>query len=244
MSSALLDLVRDRREQLVEVLQAARASGSAVPAAKLAQRLLKGIHDDLAERTDWACRRGCSFCCHNAVSVSAPEAFRLAASIRRLPAEERAALEAGIRTRQAEVAALSIVEQATRRMPCALLAADGACRQHAERPLPCIGFVSYDRAACERAFNARSAEFSIPTDRGMVSAAGAHNLALRLACRDLGLAYARYELHDALVVALDDPDAERRWLAGEDPFAGCRVDRTSAGPQADADLDYFAKELG
>jgi hypothetical protein len=240
VSDPLLDLARELRGEFADALRVARDAGTAVAVAKIAQRSLKASAEHLPERANWACRSGCSFCCHNAVSVSAPEAFRLADAVRRLPPAERASLEGDLRTRAAEVAGLTLREQANRRTPCALLASDGSCRRYAERPLPCIGLASFDRAACERVFQGLGKADLIPIDNVLLSVSGAHNLALRLACRDLGLSPARYELHDALVVALDDPDAERRWLAGEDPLARCRPDLTSVGPEAEAELARFA----
>jgi hypothetical protein len=243
VSDPLLDLARELRGEFADALRTARAAGSAVTVAKIAQRSLKGTADTLPDRASWACRSGCSFCCHNAVSVSAPEAFRLADALRRLPAEERASLERNVRARAAELVGIPLREQANRRTPCALLAPDGACRRYAERPLPCIGLASFDRGACERVFRGLGKADLIPIDNVLLSVSGAHNLALRLACRDVGLSSVRYELHDALVVALNDPDAERRWLAGEDPFARCRPDLTSVGPEAEAELARFADLL-
>ena len=48
-----------------------------------------------------------------------------------------------------------------------------------------------------------------------------------------GLDASKYELHSALVTALDTPDAAVRWAAGDDLFGSCRlvqVERES-GPQ-------------
>lgn len=220
------ELVRLLRSEVGDALQDARGTGSCVAAAKVVLRSLKETHDEHQASQALACRRGCSWCCHNAVSVSAPEAFRLADALARLPAEERVAVEAALRARAAATAGLALDEQARRRTPCALLAADGACRLHAARPLPCISITSFDAGACERAFRSPDGKAKIPVDGALLRSGGAHNLALRLASRDAGLGDARYELHDALVRCLDAPDAQRRWLAGEDVFAGCRTDRT------------------
>jgi hypothetical protein len=100
---------------------------------------------------------------------------------------------------------------------------------------------SFDRGACERAFHAPDGKARIPVDAALFRWGGAHNLALRLACRDAGLGELRYELHDALVVVLDDADAERRWLAGEDPFAACRRDRTGEADAALAQIDALTR---
>lgn len=240
MSDPLLDLVRALRAELAEALAVSRREGSSVPVAKIAQRSLKAIAGASPAAPSWACARGCSFCCHNAVSVSAPEAFRLAQALRAASGAEGQALRERLTARAAEVRGLSLAEQAARRTPCALLASDGACSVHAARPLPCIGMVSMDRSACQAVFEDPATRTRIPVDRVYFSVAGAHNLALRLAARDAGLSHLRYELHDALAVALSEPDAERRWLAGEDPFAGCRPDPTSVGEAAEAELERFA----
>ena len=221
------ELVRWLRSEVGDALKEARTSGTCVPAVKIVLRSLKEMHDDAPSRAEMACARGCSFCCHNAVSVSAPEAFRLAEALARLPEPERREIEGALRARAAQTAGLSLDEQARRRTACALLAADGACRLHAARPLPCISITSFDAKACERAFHAADGKARIPVDGVLLRAGGAHNLGLRLAARDAGLDTRRYELHDALVRILDRPDAEERWLAGEDVFAGCRTDRTA-----------------
>jgi uncharacterized membrane protein len=240
MNDPLLAIVRVLRAEIGDVLRT-RDTGAAVTASKIAQRSLKGASERSPGRPTHACARGCSFCCHNAVSVSAPEAFRLADALRRLPDAERTGIETTLRARAAEVAALTLPEQALRRTPCALLASDGACTLHAARPLPCISMTSFDRGACERAFHSPDGKARIPVDAALFRWGGAHNLALRLACRDAGLEDVRYELHDALVTVLDHPEAETRWLAGEDPFAACRRDRTSEADTALKAIDELTR---
>jgi len=241
VADPFLELVRDLRAEIAALLREARAGerreGSSVPAAKLAQRTLKAAGERWPSARRWACRSGCSFCCHNAVSVSAPEAFRLAREVRALPALEQAAVRATLLNRAAELSALTLAEQAQRRTPCALLSPHGICQAYAARPLPCIGMVSLDRDACERVFHGPDGTTKIPVDRLWFTVSGAHNLALRLASRDAGLAHVRYELHDALCLALAEPTAEARWLAGEDPFAACRPDPTSVAPEALQELN-------
>lgn len=235
----MLDLVRHLRRELLEALVESRRTGTTVPVSKIVQRSLKTFAAEWPTAGSWACAQGCAFCCHNAASVSAPEAFRLADAVRRLPPAEAEALTEAVRARAEAVRGLSLDEQSRRRTPCALLGAGDACRLHAARPLPCIGLVSMDRSACEQVFREERPRAKIPVDRVFFSVAGAHNLALRLASRDAGLGARRYELHEALALALADPGAQARWLAGEDPFAGCRPDPTSVGKRAEANLQHM-----
>lgn len=237
MADPFLQLVADLRRELLDLLTGSKRSGSTLPVAKTVKRTLQGASERWPNAERWSCAKGCSFCCHNAVSVSAPEAFRLAREVRALPPEALAAVTSTLALRTQELQGVSLPEQARRRTPCALLAPDGTCRGYAARPLPCIGMVSFDVGACETVFRAPGGSTKIPVDRLWFSISGAHNLALRLACRDAGLSATRYELHDALHVALSQPDAEARWLAGEDPFAGCRPDPTCVGDSAARELD-------
>jgi hypothetical protein len=237
MSDPFLKLVAELRVELLDLLREARRTGATRPVAKTVKRTLQAASDGWPSSNRWACSKGCSFCCHNAVSVSAPEAFRLAHEVCALPPDVRAGVTATLALRTRELRGVALPEQARRRTPCALLAPDGTCRAYAARPLPCIGMVSLDVGACESVFRAPGGNVKIPVDRLWFSISGAHNLALRLACRDAGLSATRYELHDALHVALSDPGAEARWLAGEDPFHACRPDPTCTGADAARELD-------
>ncbi|MFO0592190.1 MAG: YkgJ family cysteine cluster protein [Polyangiaceae bacterium] len=67
-----------------------------------------------------ACAAGCSDCCRRDLTVTSIEAHRIAALVRALPPEERAAL-------------LERVSGA----PCVALDADGRCGIYAARPLVC-----------------------------------------------------------------------------------------------------------
>lgn len=240
MADPFLDLVRGLRAEVAGLLREARRSGSgSVLAAKTAQRNLKGTAGRWPGAAKWACRSGCAWCCHNAVSVSAPEAFRLAREVRSWPPERQQALERLLEERAPALATLSLDQQAQQRTRCALLGPDGACSAYDARPLPCIGMVSMDAKACEQVALAPGGGTKIPVDRTWFSISGAHNLALRLGSRDAGLSFVRYELHDALRVALSQPDAERRWLAGDDPFSACRPDPTCVQPDALAELEHL-----
>jgi len=93
---------------------------------------------------------------------------------------------------------------------------------HRARPLSCRGHASHDRCACADAAAGRVDE---------VPYSGPHRVArlllqaaLQAALRDDGKAWGAYELHHALVLALDRPDTQAAWALGDDPLAEAAAD--------------------
>jgi Fe-S-cluster containining protein len=116
------------------------------------------------------------------------------------------------RTRQ-----MSSRQRASNKIPCAMLI-EGMCSVYDARPGACRGFSSTSAEMCRRGFEGEAVQVNTPAV--WTSLRGAHKQALwgALAAEKLPAEY--YELHHALRIALDVPDAENRWLTGEDIFAG------------------------
>ncbi len=169
-----------------------------------------------------ACRAGCPACCHMAVSVTAIEALWIADQ---LAGKAGYSGVNGLRERlaatSARVSHLTIEERAAARVPCALLGPAGECTIHEFRPLGCRGWTSFSRAACERALAAAEPGPSEALDAVALAVASATTEGLEQGARELGLDAGSYELHAAVLRALDTPDAAERWARGEDVFAGC-----------------------
>lgn len=167
-----------------------------------------------------ACSRGCSYCCSLRVQIQPYEAFTLAAWLRRHFDAARLArvierLRANVqRTRE-------LGEEARKRssIPCALLGDDGACTAYEARPAQCRRYHSTDVTPC-KAFH------DDPTQDTIESAmheALAHNADViitqaRHAVRDAELDESSVDLNVALLEALENPKAWRRWRDGKKPF--------------------------
>jgi Fe-S-cluster containining protein len=78
-----------------------------------------------------ACRRGCASCCTQLVTVTAPEAFWVAAQIRRKPG-----VVAAVRAADQKTHGFSIEERLKSHITCPLLE-DAACSIYAARPIGC-----------------------------------------------------------------------------------------------------------
>lgn len=185
-------------------------------AAELAQTL---VDTSIAARPPTlqkiACTKGCAYCCHTLVAVTAPEAFRLANAV-------RAGLAAGMSAetvveRGRPLVGMAPNDRIGRKLPCPLLV-DGTCSVYRHRPLVCRQATSLDLAACIDEFEGRNLDARVPISGAYRQHSSNAHITLLAALKAVGLMIEPLELASALAVALADPDAETRWLAGEDVF--------------------------
>ena len=180
-----------------------------------------------AKNTGLACRQGCAHCCRQPVTVSAPEAFFIAAQIRNSPDATQAVLQANRQPRVRPGA------QGYSPVPCSLL--DGsACSIYAARPLACRGFVSRDVNAC-RTFE-QFGKPNVPMPADYISVLYACRMILIAAVRLLGLKDAAFEMNEAVAAVLGHEHAEMRWLKGETVFGGVKCDDPPP-PQFNSQID-------
>jgi hypothetical protein len=195
-------LMRDR-------LEAADVPDRASQAAGLAATMLDRTMQKMPQSAAAQCAKGCHYCCYSAVAVSAPEVFRAA---RAVPEADRQAVVA-----RALVHSRALEEGATvGRPPCPLLV-EGACSVHESRPSGCRQFISTDAAACRAAY--ANGSLDLPFVPAGANAGLIMRSLLLGAMASLGHEPATYELSSALTIVLETPDAEQRWLAGEDVLA-------------------------
>ncbi len=168
-----------------------------------------------------ACSRGCAFCCNLRVQVQPYEAFRLAAWLRRnfdAPRLER--VIARLRVNVEKTRALGEEGRKRTNVPCSLLGDDGACTAYEARPAQCRRYHSQSVEPC-KAFHADPTNDAI--ESGMHQAV-AHNADViiargRHAARDAGLDDTSVDMNVALLEALENPKAYRRWKDGKKAFA-------------------------
>lgn len=163
------------------------------------------------------CAKGCAFCCHVAVSALAPEVFLIANTMRAQHGADLESRRGRIRAASQTTRGLSDFERARRNLPCALLE-NNACSVYSARPSPCRGVTSVSVKTCEAGF--RGARVAIPTPPVWETLRNAELQALMAAVTAVDLSSDSYDLNEAILVALENPDAEARWLKGEDVFAG------------------------
>ena len=193
-----------------------RASDAARRAVELFELSLKHNPPEAA----LACARGCAYCCHSFVTATAPEVFLVAKTLRAAGDDLTAAI-ARVRATNAVTRGLGKVDRFAKRQPCSMLVA-GECGAYAGRPLACRAFASFSLPKCQEAFATGREDIPTPAINGLLRRAC--NQALWSALAAVGLPFTLFELNQALLVALENPEAEQRWLKGEDVFAGVTAD--------------------
>jgi Fe-S-cluster containining protein len=174
-----------------------------------------------------ACRRGCAACCTLRVTATAPEVLAVARWLRAVAprlAERGIDLAGQVRAADARTRGQGEAARVGLRQRCPFIA-QGVCVIYPVRPLACRGHASHDERACADAAAGRRAQ--VPHSEGHRRLRGLVQNAMQSALRDAGLAWASYELNQALVQALDDAGSEPAWLAGQDVFARARVDEVN-----------------
>jgi Fe-S-cluster containining protein len=167
-----------------------------------------------------ACARGCSYCCHTRVELTAPEVFLLARFLRAHPdaaREERLARTADV------LAGMDGSAHHGARVACALLDPDGACTAYAARPIACRRAHSTDAAVCAAVHADPALDVRIPSAPTLQWSVSSLVLGWLEGAQHAGLAPHQHELHAALRIALSEPQAEARYLAGEDSLRPART---------------------
>lgn len=204
---------RPAEERLAKVEASVRAAvaghlprglaSAARTAVRIADRALADAAREPENRTrlnGLACHAGCSWCCHQMVGITPAELALLMTGLTKLPISEHArikarAADAGIRAR-----GLDQRQWWAARIPCPLLAEDGRCVVHAERPLPCRGYTSADAGLCRRSLAGESVR--IPMLALQWTAYGSAQAGLAQALAAAGIAPGPVSLVDALCAAL------------------------------------------
>lgn len=170
-----------------------------------------------------ACAGECAACCRLRVVVTAPEAFLIA---RFIAVNNEALVARGVdlprRIAEAadQVGGLSEAERMAARRGCPFIEGE-LCLAYRLRPLACRGHAAFDREACGEAAAGKNVEAAISTPHLVVRSLTQN--AMMSALRTAGLAWGLYELNRVLGVALSDPRALEKWIAGGDPLADAAV---------------------
>lgn len=215
-----LDARRTQRLRTAELLRTGRTElhvlSTAEEACTLAEKeLTRARKRHSPPHLD--CQEGCDWCCYLPAGTAPPEVFRIVAYLREhLTPEAVESVGERARTAAEQNRAHKLTGQSGPRAACPLLV-EHRCCAHPVRPLTCRGFNSEDAAACEAFLQSRTVR--VPTYEPQLRLHTFILDGLRAGLSEVGLKADLLDLTAALRIALDEPDARARWLAGENVFA-------------------------
>ncbi len=166
-----------------------------------------------------ACERGCNYCCHQRVEIRPYEAFVLAEHIRtRMTAAQQADVVIRLSSNRARIAPLNALQHTQAGIACALLV-DGECSVYEARPAACRKYYSLSVETCRDAFEHPTEPLTGPLEDDNLRLAGnAVALGYARGIEESGRDADRYELHGALLEALENPKSSKRYRAGKKAF--------------------------
>jgi hypothetical protein len=166
-----------------------------------------------------ACQAGCAFCCYvPTVLVTVAEAVYLAEWLRtHCSSDELDALRNRLADRQQKKQNPTLPPGRNPPVPCALLQ-NNQCMAYTARPLKCRGWNSLRRDVCEQAYGHSQSSVQIPADAYAFLMGNAVLSGLRDSVASAGLDSRTYDLTEALLQILEQPDAIQRWRNGERLF--------------------------
>ena len=205
---------RVQRAAAAQLRGAPGAAGAIAFVGHLQRGVDRVVANVLADGARVDCARGCSHCCSVRVHAMAPEVFRIADELRRLPADTLAAVIGRLRRHADAVRSKTVADH---RAPCPFLQAD-ACSIYALRPSVCRKGHSVDVRAC------REARPQIPQHLRIIVESEALMRGTADAYAELGMVAGSHELGQAVLTALTEPQAANRWAAGEGVFGPDGVD--------------------
>jgi len=185
----------------------------------MAMSILPQTEQTVAEfvaEADVQCRAGCSFCCHQNVDVTIPEALLVALQL----GDEADPRRAAILAAADEFRDLDDDARIATGKPCPLLV-DKRCSVYEVRPITCRSLTSPDAARCQAAMQSLEAgEGPLPIEIYVVLRflCGGEQGAIRGICRDLSLQADLVELTQTVAAIIRDPMLIERWASGEHVF--------------------------
>jgi Fe-S-cluster containining protein len=221
----LLEAARQvAREHLSAHDRPARVLEAAASAMSASEELRRYHLEVLQPSAQIACHEGCHWCCHLKVTVTAPEIFAVAEYLENSAPE---AVREGVKARAAELAKdariFSADAKAEAHIPCAMLTERGACAVYAMRPIACRGWNALDSESCRRSLD--DDQQFVASNEQWARECAAVGLGLLAAIGAAGLPAELLELTSGLHIALSEPNALSRWLAGESIFGAALADR-------------------
>jgi len=156
------------------------------------------------QNIDVACRKGCQWCCHQAVFANSYEIHYLSEKIKKeFPEKQVMTIRESCATKNNAVGKLNDQQTLNFKSPCPLLS-NGACSIYFARPMACRIYLSTNLQSCLEFYNEPENESSFPALMDFPLRAGRMmNEGFTAALKESGVETAEFRLEEGLLIALN-----------------------------------------
>lgn len=212
-------------------LQELRAGRSSILAqqVKFYRRMDQALSAEELQGVTPACKPGCAYCCHYHVYVFAPEALAIAEHLLTKSAAMRDVIIEKLSANATQIANLSVNEHLQTNIACAFLSPQNTCGIYEVRPWACRKHHSFDVQPCITTFDDPTSQDMNPQSPSWLGLAEGFIAATVVVQRQEGFDHRRYEMSTAVLEALSNRAAPRRWKDGKRTFATVRDFEESVG---------------
>ncbi|WP_299003710.1 YkgJ family cysteine cluster protein [uncultured Shewanella sp.] len=219
--------IADAEESEVQVRIAESADASTLcGVVENAGDFAKNMRDKVVDpRTpSIACRTKCDHCCYQSVSITAPEALRIADYLTQRKSKLVQRFIYKLNTLNSKIEEKTPEQRGTLNLPCAFLE-KGKCQIYKVRPLLCQKHTSLNLKECIAAKPKGFPPGSITEEKAQhvtyTAVLSGYRSGLQ---KSLPTSFhGNYELTKAILVALETEDAATLWISGQDVFKGCEI---------------------
>jgi Fe-S-cluster containining protein len=225
-------------EDTESIIAKNRTPGGLEALVQNAIETMEGLWGDLAaDSPAYACKKGCSWCCHQSVMVTAAEVLHAAKFLHdNLTDSEVLRLRDLVAARAKQSEGMDNDQRMDQRVACAFLI-DNICTIYPVRPLQCRGGFSEDAEYCHNLLDHRE-ETQAAVSKGEIE--GKYLLVPKMlydsaqvgmagALGKNGLNSEPLDLTTAMAIALGDKNIVEKWLRGWPVFERARLHRLQGG---------------
>jgi len=208
----------------VEILGQGRTAAQLLALVEQARTLTARLMAAPPGAEPLACAAGCAACCYLQATVAAPEALAIVHRLaERSSQTELDQLKARIRAAYQQTKKLDNLSRATAGLPCPLLTEAGLCRIYEFRPMDCLTHHSLSRTACAALLQQPGQGHPTLPPLPAIGAGLKAGLGQGLVAAGLETPALRYELIEALHLALNESRAMDKYLAGRNVFKSAAI---------------------
>ncbi|MFN8575975.1 MAG: YkgJ family cysteine cluster protein [Candidatus Sericytochromatia bacterium] len=163
------------------------------------------------------CKLYCTFCCHNQVSLTAPEVMLISDYIKNnFTKDEILSLKKRVDSLDKDVKGMNAFQRKKAKKACALLI-DNKCSVYPVRPLACKGWNSMSVKDCEDAFNSGE-EKNIQAFAPPLVITNSVSIGISNSLKNNGMNSDNLELNSALKIVLEKYNVSEKYLEGKNIF--------------------------